>query len=92
MRHYLEGEPADVADYLLALDAINFGSGWFPTLRKRLDGGRPVSGYFTVAWGLTDHVRAQQPPAAGGRSTGRGCARWTPARSPRSSASRPTTS
>jgi hypothetical protein len=62
--HYLEGEPADVADYLLALDAINFGSGWFPTLRKRLDGGLPVSGYFTVAWGLTDHVRAQH--AAGG--------------------------
>jgi hypothetical protein len=64
-RHYLEGEPADVADYLLALDAINFGSGWFPTLRKRLDAGVPVSGYFTVAWGLTDHVRAQH--AAGGR-------------------------
>jgi hypothetical protein len=58
VRHYLEGEPADVADYLLALDAINFGSGWFPTLRKRMDGGRPLSGYFTVAWGLADHVRA----------------------------------
>ncbi len=64
VRHYLEGEPADVADYLLALDAINFGSGWFPTLRKRLDGGLPVSGYFTVAWGLTDYVRAQH--AGGG--------------------------
>jgi hypothetical protein len=64
VRHYLEGEPADVADYLLALDAINFGSGWFPTLHKRLDGGLPISGYFTVAWGLTDHVRAQH--AAGG--------------------------
>jgi len=24
--HYLEGEPGEVADYLLALDAINFGS------------------------------------------------------------------
>jgi putative queuosine salvage protein len=64
VRHYLEGEPTDVADYLLALDAINFGSGWFPTLRKRLDGGLPTSGYFTVAWGLTDYVRAQH--AAGG--------------------------
>jgi hypothetical protein len=62
--HYLEGEPADVADYLLALDAINFGSGWFPTLNKRLDGGRPVSGYFTVAWALADHVRAAGPPTA----------------------------
>jgi hypothetical protein len=59
LRHYLEGEPADVADYLLALNAINFGSGWFPTLCKRLDGGLPISGYFTVAWGLTDYVRAQ---------------------------------
>jgi hypothetical protein len=63
--HYLEGEPADVADYLLALDALNFGSGWFPTLRKRLDAGRPMSGYFTVAWGLADHVRAR-PAAANG--------------------------
>jgi hypothetical protein len=58
VRHYLEGEPGEVADYLLALDAINFGSGWFPTLRKRIDHGHPVSGYFTVAWGLADHVRA----------------------------------
>jgi Potential Queuosine, Q, salvage protein family len=64
VRHYLEGEPADVADYLLALDAINFGSGWFPTLNKRTGEGRPVSGYFTVAWGLADHVRADGPPTA----------------------------
>jgi hypothetical protein len=59
-RHYLEGPPADVAAYQLALDTINFGSGWFPTLRKRLDPrtGRTVSGYFTVAWNLADHFRA----------------------------------
>jgi hypothetical protein len=63
-RHYLEGSPADVADYLLALDAINFGSGWFPTLRKREVHGRPTSGYFTVAWNLADHVRAHGPPTA----------------------------
>src|SRR4051794_28920549 len=57
-RHYLEGEPADVATYVLALDAINFGSGWFPTLRKRRGGdGNAVSGYFTVAWGLADRFR-----------------------------------
>jgi hypothetical protein len=39
---------ADRAAYWLTLDAINFGSGWFPTLRK--DSGR--SGYGTVsrAW------------------------------------------
>ncbi len=63
-RHFLEGDPADVADYLLALTAINFGSGWFPLLRKRLADGRPLSGYFTVAWGLTDHVRAHGAPTA----------------------------
>ena len=65
VRHYLEGEPADVADYLLALDAINFGSGWFPTLRKRLDGGLPIGGYFTVAWALTDYVRARHATEEG---------------------------
>jgi hypothetical protein len=62
--HYLEGPPADVADYLLALDAINFGSGWFPTLRKRSHEGRSVSGYFTVAWALADHVRSHGAPTA----------------------------
>src|SRR3954451_25052990 len=51
--HYLEGPREDVISYLLTLDAINFGSGWFPTLRKRE--GR--SGYFTVAWGLADRFR-----------------------------------
>ena len=55
--HYLEGQPRDVADYMLALDAINFGSGWFPTLRKRSLDGRRLSGYFTVAYGLAEHVR-----------------------------------
>jgi hypothetical protein len=53
-RHYLEGPAADVADYLLVLDAVNFGSGWFPTLRKRTG----CSGYFTVAWALADRWRA----------------------------------
>ncbi len=66
-RHYLEGDTADVADYVLALDAINFGSGWFPTLRKRISThppGQPMSGYFTVAWALADHVRAHGAPTA----------------------------
>jgi hypothetical protein len=53
-RHYLEGPAADVASYLLTLDAVNFGSGWFPTLRKRPG----CSGYFTVAWSLADRWRA----------------------------------
>jgi Queuosine salvage protein len=55
--HYLEGAREDVVAYLLTLDAINFGSGWFPTLRKRE--GR--SGYFTVAWGLADRFREHGP-------------------------------
>ena len=53
-RHYLEGSPEDVADYMLVLDSINFGSGWFPTLRKRPG----MSGYFTVASSLADFWRA----------------------------------
>jgi hypothetical protein len=56
-RHYLEGSREDVTAYLLALDAINFGSGWFPALRKRPG----CSGYFTVAWALADHWRAEGP-------------------------------
>ena len=59
-RHYLDGAPEDVADYMLALDTINFGSGWFPTLRKRPG----CSGYFTVAASLTDHFRAHGPWSA----------------------------
>ncbi len=56
-RHYLEGTREDVAAYLLTLDAINFGSGWFPTLRKRPG----CSGYFTVAWALADRFRERGP-------------------------------
>jgi Potential Queuosine, Q, salvage protein family len=61
-RHYLEGSEADVATYLLTVAAVNFGSGWFPTLAKRRGaGGRPVSGATTVAWALTDRFRAHGP-------------------------------
>ncbi len=56
-RHYLDGSRAEVASYLLTLDAINFGSGWFPTLRKRPG----CSGYYTIAWALADHFRAHGP-------------------------------
>jgi hypothetical protein len=56
-RHYLEGSQEDVATYMLTLDAINFGSGWFPTLCKRPGS----SGYYTVAWALADRFRAQGP-------------------------------
>jgi hypothetical protein len=56
-KHYLEGSREEVLAYLLTLDSINFGSGWFPTLRKRPG----CSGYFTIAWALADHFRAHGP-------------------------------
>jgi hypothetical protein len=56
-RHFLEGAPTDVAAFVFALTAINFGSGWFPTLRKRPG----LSGYFTCASALTDRFRAAGP-------------------------------
>jgi putative queuosine salvage protein len=56
-RHYLEGSREDVAAYILTLDAINFGSGWFPTLRKRPGS----SGYYTVAWSLAERFRELGP-------------------------------
>jgi putative queuosine salvage protein len=59
-RHYLEGTREQVAAYLLTLDAVNFGSGWFPTLRKRPGS----SGYYTVAWALADHFREHGPWSA----------------------------
>jgi len=46
----LDGSAELLAAFHLTLDAVNFGSGWFPTLHKRE--GR--SGYWTVALGLRD--------------------------------------
>ena len=59
--HYLEGTREDVVAYLLTLDTINFGSGWFPTLRKR----PCCSGYYTIAWALADRWREHGPWSAG---------------------------
>lgn len=57
--HYLGHGDGTVA-FVLTLDAINFGSGYFPHLRKRPG----LSGYFTVAASLTDHFRRQGPFSA----------------------------
>jgi hypothetical protein len=46
----IDGTPERRAAFHLTVDAVNFGSGWFPTLRKRE--GR--SGYFTIALGIRD--------------------------------------
>ena len=57
----IEGDREARAAFVLCLDAINFGSGWWPTIRKRP--GR--SGYFTIAAGLTERFRESGPwPAA----------------------------
>lgn len=48
--HFLAGSAEERAAFLLCLNAINFGSGWWPTIRKRP--GR--SGYFTMALSLKE--------------------------------------
>jgi hypothetical protein len=48
------------AAFWLTLDAINFGSGWFPTLRKHPG----QSGYLTVAGGLKQRFDAAGPWSA----------------------------
>lgn len=50
----VDGTREELAAFWLTLDAINFGSGWFPTLRKRA--GR--SGYSTIANGLRERYEA----------------------------------
>jgi hypothetical protein len=57
--HYL-GHGDDTAAFFLTLDAINFGSGYFPHMNK--SPGR--SGYYTVAGCLNDHFRENGPLAA----------------------------
>jgi hypothetical protein len=56
--HLLDARAEDVARYVLVLDAINFGSGWFPTLRP--DGGESPTDAF--ARRLTDHARTHGAP------------------------------
>jgi len=55
--HHVIGKPAETLAFFVTLDAINFGSGFFPHLRKRPG----LSGYFTIATSLTDRFRAAGP-------------------------------
>ncbi|SNB45822.1 queuosine salvage family protein [Geobacter sp. DSM 9736] len=50
--HYL-GHEYDTVAFFLTLDSINFGSGYFPYLRKNTD----LSGYFTIATALNSYFR-----------------------------------
>ena len=57
--HYLRAGAGTLA-FLLALDAINFGSGWFPHWRE--PEGRSL--YRSVAQRLTEDARRYGPPTA----------------------------
>jgi hypothetical protein len=50
----LEGDRETLAAFAICLNAINFGSGWWPTIRKRAG----LSGYSTVAAGVAERFRA----------------------------------
>ena len=55
------GDEATTLAFVVTLDAVNFGSGWFPELRK----SPGCSGYFTIATGLRERFEATGPlPAA----------------------------
>ena len=57
--HYV-GHGEDTVAFILTLDAINFGSGYFPHLHKRPG----MSGYFTIASSLTDLFNERGPLSA----------------------------
>ena len=55
--HHARGSVAETVAFLLALDTVNFGSGYFPHLRKRPG----MSGYFTVASSLKERWERDGP-------------------------------
>ncbi len=59
--HRSRADAASTLAYVLALDAVNFGSGWFPLLVKR----PALSGYFTIATALREHFDKAGPFEAG---------------------------
>ncbi len=70
---HFRGTPADTVAYVVALDAVNFGSGYFPHLAKRPG----CSGYGTIAQSLTERFRDVGPISAEdlARMTASNCAR-----------------
>jgi hypothetical protein len=54
------GDEESTVSFVVSLDAVNFGSGWFPTLRKRPG----MSGYHTIATALREHVTETGPLTA----------------------------
>jgi hypothetical protein len=59
--HFAEGDREARAAFVICLDAINFGSGWWPTIRK----GEGLNGYATIAAGVAKLFRAQGAWPAG---------------------------
>jgi hypothetical protein len=57
---FSEGDREGRTAFVVCLDAINFGSGWWPAIRKRPG----HSGYFTIAPGLTERFRTAGPWSA----------------------------
>jgi len=55
--HHFLGSPGETVAYFVTLDAVNFGSGYFPHLHKRPG----MSGYYTVATTLADRFRENGP-------------------------------
>ena len=60
--HHHLASPAETLAYVVTLDAINFGSGWFPLLHKRPG----LSGYFTVATALKERFEHEGAFTASG--------------------------
>jgi hypothetical protein len=55
--HHAQGSAADTVAFQLTLDTVNFGSGYFPHLRKRPG----MSGYHTVASSLKERWDREGP-------------------------------
>ncbi|HET7095113.1 MAG TPA: hypothetical protein VFI22_16600, partial [Thermomicrobiales bacterium] len=53
--HHVRADPETTAAFVVTLDAVNFGSGWFPLLRKRPG----LSGYFTIATALKERFERE---------------------------------
>jgi hypothetical protein len=70
--HHHVGTAASTLAYVVTLDAVNFGSGWFPHLAKRPG----CSGYFTIATALKEHFESVGPLSAADlrAATASGCA------------------
>jgi hypothetical protein len=54
---FADSDPETAAAFAICMNAINFGSGWWPTVRKRPG----HSGYATMAAGVTDRFREEGP-------------------------------